>query len=271
MNKVVIVTGASAGIGYATAKLLSENGCIVYALARRIEKMEPLKAYSVTPIKCDVTDIESVKSAVAEVMREQGKIDVLFNNAGYGSYGAVEDVPLDEARSQFEVNLFGLAAITKEVLPIMRKQESGLIINNSSMGGKMYSPLGAWYHATKYAIEGFSDCLRFETQPFGIKVAIIEPGDIDTAWNDIMLDNVKKRSANGAYAEQAQGLERMMHNIGKFSKPDIIAKAVLKAVSSKKPKTRYLVGKNSKTFVFLRSILSDRMYDKALRFMINRK
>lgn len=271
MNKVVIVTGASSGIGYSTSALLSKNGYIVYSLARRLEKMQPLKKTGVTPIRCDITSAQDIEYAVERVMSDQGRIDVLFNNAGYGSYGSVEDVPIDEARSQFEVNLFGLAAITQAVLPIMRNQESGLIINNSSMGGRMYSPLGAWYHATKYAIEGFSDCLRFEVKPFGINVSIIEPGDIDSAWNNIMLENVKKQSANGAYADQAEKLDKMMHSIGKFSHPNVIAKTVLRAVKSKRPKTRYLVGKNSHLFVLLRSALPDKIYDLALRTIMNRK
>ena len=148
-TKVIIITGASSGIGYSTAEYLAKQGHKVYGAARRTEKMEPLRQSGVAPLKMDVTDEASVKEAVAEVIKQEGRIDVLVNNAGYGSYGAIEDVTLDEARKQFEVNVFGLAAITKEVLPYMRKQKSGRIINVSSMGGRVTTYFGAWYHATK--------------------------------------------------------------------------------------------------------------------------
>ncbi len=267
MQKVVIITGASSGIGYATARLLAQSGCTVYALARRLEKMQPLKQYGVYPIAADVTDQQQLESAIDTVLQHSGRIDVLFNNAGYGSFGAIEDVPIAEAQSQFDVNLFGLARITKLVLPQMRKQHSGLIINTSSMGGKMYSPLGGWYHATKYALEGFSDCLRYEVQPFGIRVCIIEPGNIDSAWNPIMLQNVRRQSGKGAYFKQVDQLDHLMHHIGKYSPPQVIAKTVRRAVFAKNPKTRYLVGKNAKLFVFARAALPDRLYDRALRLL----
>jgi NAD(P)-dependent dehydrogenase (short-subunit alcohol dehydrogenase family) len=270
-KQVILITGASSGMGKATAELLLKKGHIVYAAARRIEKMKDLESMGATVLFMDVTEQQSMIDGINRIIDEQGKIDVLFNNAGYGSFGAVEDVPIEEAKSQFEVNVFGLARLTQLVLPLMRKQGRGKIINTSSMGGKMVSPMGAWYHATKFAIEGFSDCLRFEAAPFGIDVVLIEPGNIQTEWNDIMLHNLKEKSGNTAYAKISDSMEGLMNRIGKFSPPELVAETVVKAIESQRPKTRYLVGKNAKSFVFLRRVTSDRMYDFILKRMMIKK
>lgn len=177
---VVLLTGASSGIGYDVAPLLVRYGYTVYGAARRVEKIEELASEGVKTLILDVTDEASMEAAVQQIIDAEGRIDVLINNAGYGSYGAIEDVPIDEARRQFEVNLFGLARLTQLVLPHMRAQGSGRILNISSMAGRITSPLGAWYHATKYALEAFSDALRMEVEEFGIDVVIIEPGGIKT-------------------------------------------------------------------------------------------
>src|SRR5690348_15143016 len=174
-TKIALVTGGSSGIGEATALALAERGYTVYAGARRVERMEPLKAHGVRPLAMDVTDDASLQFAVSQMLAEAGRIDVLVNNAGYGSYGALEDVPLSEARSQFEVNVFGAARLTQLVLPHMRAQRSGTVVNITSMGGKVHTPLGGWYHGTKFALEALSDCLRVEAKPFGIDVVVIEP------------------------------------------------------------------------------------------------
>ena len=168
MKKVILLTGASSGIGYQTAESLEKEGHIVYGAARRTEKMETLKQFGVKPIYLDVTDEESIKSAIDTIIGNEGRIDVLINNAGYGSYGVIKDVEISEAKMQFEVNLFGLARLVQLVFPHMRKQKSGRIINVSSMGGRMTSYFGGWYHATKYALEAFSDALRMEVADFGI-------------------------------------------------------------------------------------------------------
>ena len=198
MKKVILLTGASSGIGYQTAESLAKEGHIVYGAARRTEKMETLKQFGVKPIYLDVTDEESIKSAIDTIIGNEGHIDVLINNAGYGSYGAIEDVEISEAKMQFEVNLFGLARLVQLVLPHMRKQKSGRIINISSMGGRLTSYFGGWYHATKYALEAFSDALRMEVADFGIDVSLIEPGGIKTEWGIIAADKLANSAKGGA-------------------------------------------------------------------------
>ena len=202
-ERVALVTGGSSGIGEETARGLVGAGFTTYAVARRVDRLAALEADGVRTFAMDVTDDASMVAGVERIVAEHGRIDVLVNNAGYGSYGAVEDVPIDEARRQFEVNVFGLARLVQLVTPQMRAQRSGRIINISSIGGKFYEPLGAWYHATKFAVEGLSDSLRLELQPFGIDVVIIEPGPIRTEWNTISRDSLVETSRGGAYEERA--------------------------------------------------------------------
>ena len=182
---VVLITGASSGIGHATALALAARGWIVYGAARRVDRMQELEAAGCQVIAMDVTDDASLRAGVDRIIREQRRLDVLVNNAGYGSYGALEDVPIDEARRQFEVNVFGLARLSQLVIPTMRALGRGRIINVSSIGGRIYEPIGSWYHATKFAVEGLSDSLRIELAPHGIDVVIIQPGPIRTEWNSI--------------------------------------------------------------------------------------
>ena len=176
ITRTALVTGASSGIGEETARRLQGLGYTVYGAARRTGRLEKLAAEGVRPLAMDVTDDASMTAGIARIIEETGRIDVLINNAGYGSYGAIEDVPIDEARRQFEVNLFGLGRLVQLVTPHMRGQKSGTIINISSMGGRLTTPLGGWYHATKYAVEALSDALRMELKPFGIDVVLVEPG-----------------------------------------------------------------------------------------------
>lgn len=168
MPKVILITGASSGMGKEAAKKLIQEGHTVYTLARRIDQMQDLKAIGGFPMQMDITNEADIDNAVDTIIKKEGRIDVLWNNAGYGLYGAVEEIPITEAKKQFEVNLFGLALLTQKIIPFMRNAKSGIIINTSSMGGKMYSPMGAWYHATKHALEGWSDCLRLELKPLGL-------------------------------------------------------------------------------------------------------
>jgi len=265
MNKVVIVTGASSGIGFSTVKRLVADGYIVYGAARKKSDMKKIEGAGATALSLEMTDYSSLEKAVARVIKKEGRIDVLFNNAGYGLYGAIEDVSIDDAKQQFDVNLFGLARITQLVLPQMRKQKSGTIINTSSMAGKMYTPLGAWYHATKHALEGWSDCLRIELKQFGIDVVIVEPGAIKTPWGSGAADNIERTTSDGAYKKYGKKVARSMRNryeSNEISSPKVISDVVSKAISSSKPKTRYVAGKYAKPALFARKFLSDRMFDK---------
>lgn len=267
MSKVILISGASSGMGKAAALKLIEDGHIVYGAARRIEKMQDIVEAGGHALKLDITDINSIKQVVQQIKDEQGRIDILFNNAGYAVYGAVEDVSIDDARHQFEVNLFGLAALTQEVLPLMREQKSGRIINTTSMGGKIYTPLGAWYHATKHALEGWSDCLRLELKEFNIDVVIIEPGIIRTEFADVLFEPLLERSKNSAYKsliEKMVKATKETYDKGQGSSPDVIVNLVRKAINAKKPKTRYVAGAMARELMFIRQYFGDRIYDKLI-------
>ena len=264
---VALITGASSGIGEATAVELMRRGFTVYGAARRVDRMAALADRGVHVIEMDVTDDASMTSGVERVLAEQGRIDVLVNNAGYGSYGALEDVPLDEARRQFEVNVFGLARLTQLVLPHMRARRSGRIVNISSIGGKMYEPLGAWYHATKFAVEGLSDSLRVELEPHGVHVIVIEPGAIRTEWGGISAESALTRSGDTAYAQQAHQLAKtygVADRPGVGADPRVVAVAIGKAVTARRPRTRYAVPTSAKAILLARRLLSDRAFDAVI-------
>ncbi|MBW1656709.1 oxidoreductase [Flavobacterium quisquiliarum] len=265
MKKIILITGASSGMGKEAAKALIKQGHTVYAAARRINQMQDLKALGGYPIQMDVTNESEIETTINAIIQKEGKIDVLWNNAGFGLYGSVEDVSLDEARRQFEVNLFGIAAVTQKVVPHMRKANSGTIINTSSMGGKMYFPMGAWYHASKHAVEGLSDCLRLELKAFNIKVVVLEPGFIATEFGSVLLDNFSKISKKSAYANLMEkiieGTKKSAEGNGSSS-PAIISDTVIKIVNSNNPKTRYRVGKFAKPMVWMRTYLGDKLFDK---------
>ena len=268
----VLVTGASSGIGKETAHLFLDEGYLVYAAARRTGKMKDLQKRGAVVLEMDITREEDIQKVANVISERSGGVDVLVNNAGYATYGAVEDTDLGEARNQFGVNLFGLASLTKKFIPSMRETGGGRIINVSSMGGKIYTPLGAWYHASKHALEGWSDCLRFELKPFGIDVVIIEPGIIRTGFSEVMTDPMLEHSGDGAYSRLARTMvERSEESYGKKSNsspPSVVARAVLSAARARKPKIRYRVGKRAKLFIFTRWILPDRLFDKALRIQV---
>ena len=267
MSKTALVTGASSGIGEETARTLHKLGYTVYAAARRTDRLKQLTAVGIHALTMDVTDDESMSSGIEKIITDTGRIDVLVNNAGYGSYGAIEDVSLDEARRQFEVNVFGLGRLTQLVLPHMRAQRSGTIINISSMGGRLTTPLGGWYHATKYAVEALSDALRMETAPFGIDVVVIEPGGIRTEWSGIAADHLEETAEGSAYASQIKAVANSMRSEStnkRQSPPSVIADTVEKIVTARKPRTRYVVGFAAKPLVTLRRILPDRAFDRVI-------
>jgi NAD(P)-dependent dehydrogenase (short-subunit alcohol dehydrogenase family) len=269
-KRVAFVTGASSGIGAETTTELLAAGWTVYAGTRRVERMQRLVTAGAKVLPLDVTDDASMVAAVDTILGEAGRIDLLVNNAGYGSYGALEDVPLDEGRRQFEVNLFGLARLTQLVLPTMRAMRAGRIINVGSIAGKVGEPFGAWYHATKFAVEGLSDSLRMELRPFGIDVIIIEPGAILTEWNGIARDGLVKYSGGTAYRDGARAHVNMLLSTESGSLPSppcVVAKTILKAAMAKKPRARYATGGGAKFVLLLHSVLSDRAFDGLLRLM----
>ena len=264
-KKVVLITGASSGIGMATASVLNERGYQVYAAARQVEKMKSLRQAGIHVLAMDVTKEEAMASAIQTINREAGTIDVLVNNAGYGSYGALEDVPISEAKYQFEVNVFGLARLIQLVLPAMRAQRAGRIINVSSIGGRIGEPHGAWYHATKFAVEGLSDSLRMELKQFGIEVVVIQPGAIQTEWNRIARENLVKVSGGTVYQDLVGKHAQMLENADRRgSQPLVIAKTIERAIEDRHPKTRYAAGAGAKAILFIRKILSDRAFDKLM-------
>ena len=265
MAKTVLVTGASAGIGKATAILLAQNGYNVYGGARRTEKMQDFKNYGIKPIALDVTKDESVMACFEQISKEAGSIDILINNAGFGSYGAIEDVTMQDAKYQLEVNVFGAMRLTQLVLPKMRQNKYGKIVNISSVGGKIALPLGAWYHASKFAIEALSDAMRLEVKQFGIDVIVIEPGGTNSEWGDVALESMERVSGNTAYKEMVKSLDKgFKQTLNKNAEPIVIARLIKKGIEANKPKTRYVGGYMAKPMLFLRNLLSDKMLDRIL-------
>ena len=268
MTKVILITGASSGIGFDAAASLARQGHRVYAAARRVERMEPLKALGVVPLRMDVTDEASMEAGVRTVLEAEGRIDVLVNNAGYGYFGAIENVPMEEARRQQEVNVFGLARLCQLVLPSMREQGSGRIVNTASVAGKTVLYFGGWYHVSKYSVEALSDALRMELKPFGIDVSMIEPGGIQTDWGIIAADHLAESSKGTPY--EAEGLReaetmRKAYSMRLLSKPSVVARAISKAVNSRRPRARYRVGFGAHTLVFLHALLPARWWDALFR------
>lgn len=269
--KVILITGASAGMGKTTAIKLIEEGHTVYGAARRLEKMNDLVSMGGLTLEMDVTNNEQTTTGIKKILTNHGRIDVLINNAGFDVAGAVEDVSEEDARQQMEVNLFGPAFLTKKVLPHMRQQQSGHIINVTSAGGRIYLPVNAWYHASKFALEGWTNSLRVEVQQFGINVTIIEPGAIQTEFSDVADGPMLARSKGSPYEKLVNsylaGVKGQLTN-SPSNQPEVIAQAISKAINSKNPKTRYLAGKFAKMSAFLRASLSDRMLDRAIMSMM---
>ena len=262
-SKIIVITGASSGIGKATALYLLEKGHKVYGLARRVDKMGDIIKKGGVAKEMDVTNHQQVKEVISSIIKTEGSIDVLINNAGYSIYGPIEDTSYEMAKQQFEVNLFGLVEVTKAVLPIMRKQKAGIIFNMSSMGGKIYMPLMGWYGATKWALEGWSDVLRLEVKQFGIKVVIIEPGMVKSELAENTLLHAAE-SKNSAYSELKKTILAGLVNTfnpDASSDPIVVAKVIEKAMDSADPETRYPVGNMAKENIETRASMSDKAYD----------
>ena len=273
-NKVILLTGASSGIGYDTAVALAQQGHKVYAAARRVDRMEPLRQYGIVPLKMDVTDEASMQEGVKTLLDAEGRIDVLINNAGYGYFGAIENVPMDDARNQMEVNVFGLARLCQLVLPTMRAQHSGRIINIASVAGRSVFYYGGWYHVSKYAVESLSDAMRMELKPFGIDVVIIEPGAIKTNWGIIAADHLIESSRGTAYEQTGTMMANNLRNMylsNTISDPAVVRKAIVRAVNARRPCTRYRIGRMANAIVFFHWLLPTRWWDAFLRLMGKRK
>jgi NAD(P)-dependent dehydrogenase (short-subunit alcohol dehydrogenase family) len=272
---VVLITGTASGIGKATAEYLLEQGHIVYGGDIQFEKNRYLDGIGGHSLDMDVTQVDMVQAGVAQIIEEQGRIDVLVNNAGFGLYAPVEETTDEDARYQFEVNFWGVVNLTKAVLPHMRETRSGTIINISSMGGKIYMPLGAWYHGTKHAIEGWSDCLRLELKEFGIDVVIIEPGAINTNFGHVTASYMEKYIEGTAYGHFIDPFVEMTavmddpEAVADMSdEPIVIAKVINEAINAKNPKTRYVKGPMARTAILYRKWFGDRAFDDLIMQMV---
>jgi NAD(P)-dependent dehydrogenase (short-subunit alcohol dehydrogenase family) len=268
VSKAVLITGCSTGIGRATAQRLARGGLTVYASARRPESIEDLARAGCRTLALDVTEEESMQAAVEEVERAEGAVGALVNNAGYSQSGAVETVELDDVRRQFETNVFGLLRMAQLVLPGMRRQRHGRIVNVSSMGGKLTFPGGGIYHATKHAVEAISDAMRFEVKGFGVDVVVIEPGLIRTSFGETSVASVPKEE--GPYAEfntaVAAATARVYDGpLGRLGgTPEAVAKVIERAVAAERPRTRYKVTASARVLMAQRSLLPDRAWDAAV-------
>ncbi len=267
-QQVILITGASSGIGYDAALALVAHGHRIYAAARRVERMEPLKASGIIPVKMDVTDEQSMEACVQQVLDAEGRIDVLVNNAGYGYFGAVENVSMEEARRQLEVNVFGLARLCQLVLPTMRAQHSGRIINLSSVAGRSVIYFGGWYHVSKYSVEALSDAMRIELKPFGINVVKIQPGAIKTDWGIIAADHLRHSSEGTPYEKEGSRWAHTMDTMYRskyLSNPAVITRAIVRAVESRCPRTRYCTGRMAHLMIFFHNLLPARWWDALMR------
>ena len=264
-QKVILITGTAHGIGKSTAEYLIDKGHIVYGGDILVEENLYLNDIGGVALKMDVTKQEDVDNAINQVIAEQGRIDVLVNNAGIAVGSAIEDVSMEDAMYQFEVNLFGIGRTVKATLPHMRSQGSGTIVNISSVLGKAYNPLYGWYVSSKHALEGWSDVLRLEVEQFGIDVVIIEPGMIKTNIGNYSARYFEKYSKNSEY-ENFYGSpdDKEENTFDSYSDPIVIAKVIDKAINAKNPKTRYSAGAYSWILLTMRSILPDKWFDKLI-------
>jgi NAD(P)-dependent dehydrogenase (short-subunit alcohol dehydrogenase family) len=271
-DRIAIVTGSSSGIGYEISLTLARNGLLTYATMRNLNKAENIKSVAtkenlhVRVKQLDVTDDTSVKNAIQAISSETGRIDVLVNNAGYGLNGALEDLAMDEIKTQYETNVFGLIRTTQAVLPIMRKQKTGIIVNISSGAGRFGFPGGSAYVSTKFAVEGLSESMSYELEPFGIRVVIVEPGVIRTNFGNGLIVARKSQDPNSPYSQIMQKMvssfEEMMKNA---SSPNLVAQVVLNAVRDENPNLRYLAGNDVEQWLGTKRNMSDEEFYKMMR------
>jgi NADP-dependent 3-hydroxy acid dehydrogenase YdfG len=268
-SKAVLITGCSTGIGRKTAEHLAANGWTVYATARRPESIADLEQSGCRTLALDVTDEQSMQAAVGAVEEAEGAVGVLVNNAGYSQSGAVEEVPMDQVRRQFETNVFGLLRMSQLVLPGMRRQGWGKIVNISSMGGRVVFPGGGIYHGTKFAVEAISDAMRWEVRGFGVDVILIEPGLIKTEFGETAAHSVNEATtSDGPYAEFNQRVAAT--TVGAYEGrgavgPETVAKRIEKAISGRRPRTRYPITAGARVLLGVRKVLPDRGWDAMMR------
>ena len=275
VSKAVLVTGCSSGIGRATAEVLARGGRTVYATARRVEAIEDLASAGCSLLPLDVCDEDSMQAAVETIARAHGAVGVLVNNAGYGQEGAVEDVPVDEVRRQFETNLFGPHRLTQLVLPGMREQGWGRVVNVSSMGGRLTFPGGGVYHASKHALEALSDALRYEVRPFGVDVVVIEPGLVRTRFGETSVGSIYSVSSDTSpYRDFNAGVAKVVAGAyeGAMARaavePEAVARVIEQAIDARRPRSRYVVPGFVRLLLLARRVLPDRMWDAALRLQV---
>lgn len=265
-EQVALVTGASSGIGAASARMLASEGYYVFAAARSLERLQPLRAENVEPLTLDVTVDESVRAATDHIRSRMGRVDVLVNSAGYGAYGVVEGVTLEEARRQFDVNVFGAMAVIKAVLPMMRAQNSGRIVQLGSIVGYISVPVLGWYAASKHAVKALMDALRLEVEPFGIHVVMIDPGALASGFEEVAFASLEEAKAPAGYEPVVEGFtRRMRRDYARSPGPEAVLPAIRKAITVDNPKAAYTDRLETGIRKTARHLLSDRVFDWILR------
>jgi NAD(P)-dependent dehydrogenase (short-subunit alcohol dehydrogenase family) len=271
---VAVVTGSSSGIGLAASLALAKNGYVTYATMRNLAKQDSIQSVAekehlpVRTVQLDVTDENSVKNAIQSILSESGRIDLLVNNAGYGMTGAFEDIGMDEIKSLYETNVFGVIRVTQAVLPIMRKQGSGRIINISSGAGRIGYPGGSAYVSSKFALEGLSESMAFEVEQFGIKTVLVEPGFIRTNFAENIVTAKKAQDPNSPYSQMMMQMKSSSHRrrmIENAPDADLVASVIVEAATAKEPNLRYLAGKDVQQMVAAKKSMSDEEFQNMIR------
>lgn len=268
--KVALITGCSSGIGHATALAMQDAGFHVVATGPKLDELVDLRDQGCEVVEVDVTDEEQRLDAVRTAERHHGAVDVLVNNTGYGQYGPIEEIPLDAIRWQFEVNVFGMIRMSQLVLPAMRHQHEGRIINLSSIAGEIDQPGAGIYHATKHAIEAIDSALRVEVESFGIRVIGIQPGPVNTNFDEVASASIPDTGPDSPYATFKQNMREYTHYLARpggtgVLEPEDVAKTIVEAATDDDPETRYRVGMFAKTASILNKITPDSIWDAAMR------
>jgi NAD(P)-dependent dehydrogenase (short-subunit alcohol dehydrogenase family) len=269
----ILITGSSSGLGQAAVRRLAERGELVYASARRPESLVDLARLGARTVGLDVTDEPSMRRVVADIVSEHGRVGALVNNAGYGEYGAIEEVPVDRIRRQFETNVIGLARMCQLVLPSMRAAGRGRIVNIGSMGGRLTFPFGGYYHATKHALEAFSDALRYEVAPWQIRVSLVEPGPMRTGFGTVISETMRTATAEDSpYRGAAMAFDdasaALYRNRLLAVRPEAVARTIEHALTSPRPLSRYVMARRTRLLITTRELLPGKAWDRLLRSIV---